>query len=149
MKAIAYSVRSFEKEPLALANHKKHDITLISNSLSLETVAYAEGKEAVIVFTSDDVSEAIINQLADKGVKYIATRSVETDHIDRPAAKKRGLKVAHIPADLYPEASLNTVAERTIKCLDLWQNNKCVGKSCACADSCSKATEEPLNNAKA
>jgi D-lactate dehydrogenase len=56
MKAVAYSIKTFEKEYLAKANQKKHDITLISNPLGPDTVIYAEGKDAVIVFTNDDVS---------------------------------------------------------------------------------------------
>jgi D-lactate dehydrogenase len=56
MKVVAYSVELFEKEFLAKANQKKHDITLISNPLSPETALYAEGKDAVVVFTNDDVS---------------------------------------------------------------------------------------------
>jgi D-lactate dehydrogenase len=98
MKVVAYSIKEFEKEFLARANNKQHDITLISNSLSLETVMYAEGKEAVVVFTNDDVSEAVINKLADLGIKYIATRSLETDHIDRKAASLRQIKVANVPS---------------------------------------------------
>lgn len=98
MKVVAYSIKEFEKEFLARANNKHHDITLISNSLSLETAMYAEGKEAVVVFTNDDVSEPVINKLADLGIKYIATRSLETDHIDRKAASLRQMKVANVPS---------------------------------------------------
>jgi D-lactate dehydrogenase len=98
MKVVAYSVKEFEKEFLARANKKQHDITLISNPLSLETAMYAEGKEAVVVFTNDDVSEAVINKLADLGIKYIATRSLETDHIDREAAGLRKIKLANVPS---------------------------------------------------
>jgi len=98
MKVVAYSVKEFEKEFLARANKKQHDITLISNPLSLETAMYAEGKEAVVVFTNDDVSESVINKLADLGIKYIATRSLETDHIDRKAAGLRKIKLANVPS---------------------------------------------------
>lgn len=97
MKVVAYSIKEFEKEFLARANNKQHDITLISNSLSLETAMYAAGKEAVLVFTNDDVSEPVINKLADLGIKYIATRSLEIDHIDRRAASLRQMKVANVP----------------------------------------------------
>ena len=103
MRVVAYSIKNFEKEFLAKANQKKHDITLISNPLSLKTAVYAEGKDAVIVFTNDDLSASVINKLADMGIKYIATRSVGTDHIDAEAAAKRNIKVANIPA-YSPEA---------------------------------------------
>ncbi len=97
MKVVAYSIKEFEKEFLARANQKQHDITLISNPLSLETAVYAEGKEAVLVFTNDDVSEPVIDKLADLGIKFIATRSVAIDHIDREAAGKRKIKLANVP----------------------------------------------------
>jgi len=56
MKVVAYSIMPCEKEFLAKANQKKHDITLISNPLSLDTACYAEGKDAVLVNTNDSVS---------------------------------------------------------------------------------------------
>ncbi|ASU31952.1 2-hydroxyacid dehydrogenase [Mucilaginibacter xinganensis] len=109
MKAVAYSVKPFEKEFLAKANQKKHDITLISNSLSLETTMYAEGKDAIIVFTNDDVSAKVIDRLADLGIKFIATRSAGTDHIDKVAAAKHHIKLSNVPA-YSPQA----IAEQTV-----------------------------------
>ena len=90
-------VQNFEKSVLADANQKKHDITLISNPLGEETLAYAAGKEAVIVSANDTVSAPIINKLADIGIKYINTRSVGMDHIDADAAAKRNIKIANVP----------------------------------------------------
>ncbi|MBC7745442.1 MAG: 2-hydroxyacid dehydrogenase [Flavobacterium sp.] len=109
MRAVVYSVKNFEKEFLAKANQKKHDITLISNPLSLETAIYAKGKDAVIVFTNDDVSATVIEKLAELGIKYIATRSVGKDHIDEAAALKHHIKVANVPS-YSPEA----IAEFTV-----------------------------------
>jgi len=97
MKVVAYSIREFEKEFVARANQKQHDITLISNSLSLETAFYAQGKEAAIVSAQDDLSHEVIERLADLGIKYITTRSVTTDHIDRETAGKRNIKLANVP----------------------------------------------------
>lgn len=98
MKAIVYSTQSFEKEFLAKANHKKHDITLISNPLHIDTANFAKGKDAVIVFTNDDVSAPVIEKLEQYNVRYIATRSVGTDHIDKISAEAAKIKVANIPA---------------------------------------------------
>src|ERR1700750_3145979 len=98
MKVVAYSIKPFEKEYLAKANQKKHDITLISNSLSLETAAYAEGKDAIIVFTNDDVSARVLEKLARYGVRYIFTRSAGTNHIDKEAAAKFNIKLSNVPA---------------------------------------------------
>lgn len=109
MKAVAYSIQSCEKELLIKANGKKHDITLISNRLAADTVSYAKGKDAVLVFSCDDLSAPIIRKLKDLGVQYIATRSTGTDHIDLAEAERLGIKVSNIPA-YSPES----VAEHAI-----------------------------------
>jgi D-lactate dehydrogenase len=98
MKVVAFSMRSFEREYLAKANNKVHDITLIGNPLRPETMLYAAGKEAVVVFTNDDVSAPVIVQLAALGVKYIITRSTGMDHIDVVAAEQHGIKIANVPS---------------------------------------------------
>jgi len=97
MKVVAYSIKPFEKEYLAIANQKRHDITLISNALSLDTASYAAGKEAVIVATNDDVSGKVIDKLALLGVKYIITRSTGTDQIDKAAAARQDIKWSNVP----------------------------------------------------
>jgi len=147
MKAVAFNVKPFEKEFLAKANQKKHDITLIANPLGIDTVNYAEGKDAAIVFTDDDVSALVIRQLAALGVKYIVTRSADTGHIDKKAAAIYGIKLSNVPA-LPEQATITTeylqaVANQTIKNLDLWQQNKCVGNACACEKDC---VERRVNN---
>ena len=136
MKVVAYNVKTFEKEFLAKANDKKHDITLISNALTLQTADYAKGKMAVLVSTSDDVGARVINKLADLGIRYIATRSRGMDHIDQAAAKLMGIKLAD--AGSYPargianlpitqqqasliQEDLQEIAEQTIRNLDMWQ----------------------------
>lgn len=149
MKVVAYSIKLFEKEPLAIANHKKHEITLISNVLSADTVSYATGKEAVIVFEGDDVSAAVINMLADMGVKYIATRSTSFDHIDHKAATARAISVASVPATALNgvnETELPmALAEETILNLDKWQQKKCLGLACICSKSCDQMNHSTLN----
>ncbi|HVW94517.1 MAG TPA: 2-hydroxyacid dehydrogenase [Mucilaginibacter sp.] len=98
MKAVAYSIKPFEKEFLAKANQKKHEITLISNPLGPDTAIYAEGKDAVIVFTNDDVSAGVITKLAAYGIKFIATRSSGIDHIDKVSAARNNIKIGNVPA---------------------------------------------------
>lgn len=142
MKVVAYSIKPFEKEFLSRANQKKHDITLISNPLSIDTAMYAAGKDAVVVCNNDDVSAPVVEHLAGLGIRYIATRSAGTDHIDIAATGKFGMKVANVP-DYSAETitaqtaeALQLIADQTIKNLDMWQQKKCVGDSCACAKNC-------------
>lgn len=131
MKVIAYSITPPEKEYLAKANQKKHDITLISNPLGAETVAYAAGKDAVIIWNHDDVSAAIIDQLAALNVRFIITGSIETSHIDKIIAAKHGIKLSNVSM-----GSAQEIADQLIQNLDLYQQNKCLGDACVCAKSC-------------
>jgi lactate dehydrogenase-like 2-hydroxyacid dehydrogenase len=136
MKAVVYSVRPFENKFLARANNKKHDITLISNSLNLDTIRYAAGKNAVIVTESDDVTAFLIEILAGLGVKYLVTRSLETNHINKEAAFGFGIKIANLPFYSLSIKNMQANADQVIKNLDLWELNKCVGKACVCARDC-------------
>ena len=129
MKVVAYSVKPYERESLAKANQKKHDITLIFNSLSLETAVFAAGKKAVMVFSTDDVSAEVINKLAGLGIKYITIRSAGSDHINKEAARLYGIKLANAPDE-------KDMAAQSIRNLDLWEKDKCVGKACICAKAC-------------
>ncbi|OAQ39216.1 hypothetical protein A5893_11150 [Pedobacter psychrophilus] len=141
MKAVVYSTQPFEKEFLAKANQKMHEITLISNALGMDTVNFAEGKDAVIVFTKDDLSAPVIQKLKEFGIKYITTRSADTTNIDKKAASAAGMKVANVPEDfsnLTKAGAYQKIAEQSIKNLNNWQANKCVGKACACGISCQK-----------
>ena len=131
MKAIAYNTEPFEKEFLAKANQKKHDITLIANPLSDDTINYAAGKEAAIVFTNDGISTSFIEKLAGLGIKYIVTCCSETNAIDQEAAVIYGIKISTISTDLLQEKTNNAlreIADQTIKNLDLWQQNKSTTK---------------------
>lgn len=140
MKVVAYSIAPLEKQYLAKANQKKHDITLISNSLNLDTAIYAEGKDAVLVFVNDDVSAPVIERLAAIGIQYIATRSFGTGHIDKEAAGRCGIKLSNVPGFSALTKDTNEAmqynANQIIKNLDLWQLNKCVGKACVSVKGC-------------
>lgn len=137
MKAIAYNIKPEEKEWLIIANYKKHDITIIANSLNVDTLAFANGKEALIVFNEDQLDATLIDGLKAIGIKYITTSSFNTQHIDLIAAKSAGLKIANVPfAD--GEGALKAM-HQVIKNLDNWSAGKCVGNAC-CAKHCEVST---------
>lgn len=134
MKAIAYNINPKEKEWLILANYKKHDITIVSNSLTLDTLNFTAGKEALIVFNEDPINAEIIKGLASLGVKYIATSSFDINHIDLKAAKSAGLKIANIP---FKDGGALENMHQVITNLDNWSAGKCVGQACCCQSNCS------------
>jgi len=133
MKAIAYNIKPEEKEWLIVANYKKHDITIIANSLNVATLAFAHGKEALIVFNEDPLDATLIEGLKAIGIKYIATASYSTNHIDLNAAAAAGLKIANVP---FKDGGDLKSMHQVIKNLDNWAAGKCVGKACCCANNC-------------
>lgn len=133
MKVVAYNIQEFEKEELAKANAKVHDLTLISNALNLRTVRYAEGKEVIIVSDRDEVNKEILEMLVKLGVKKIISRSIKLDHIDVECAEKLRLHLANTPLE---DNSLESIAKQTISNLTNWSNGQCLGEACHCGFDC-------------
>src|SRR5690606_21748397 len=124
MRVVAYNIQEFEKQTLAKANAKVHDLTLISNPLNLATIRYAEGKEVVLVSPKDNLDQILLDALYEIGVKKIITRSHSVDHIDLLYAGKLGLHVANTPSK---DHSPKDIAIQTIENLNNWVSNKCLG----------------------
>ena len=135
MKAIAYNIKPNEKEWLVLANYKKHDITIIANSLTIDTLSFAEGKEVLLVFNNDGLNAEMVKGLKSLGIRYIATSSFETGHLDLQAAALAGIKVANVPFSNNNQNPKSRM-EQIIKNLDQWAAGKCVGKACCCQNNC-------------
>lgn len=133
MKAIAYNIKPQEKEYLALANGKKHDLTLISNELNGCTVSYALGKEAVIVSPYDILDRKMLWELKHAGVTKIITRSKVTTHIDLKEASRMDFKIANVPDE---DQSTENIAKQTVRNLNAWGAGKCVGSACCCQKVC-------------
>ena len=142
MKAIAYNIKPEEKEWLIVANYKKHDITIIANSLNEDTLAFAKGKEALIIFNEDILNSDLINGLKSIGIKYITTSAFDTEHIDLIAAKAAELKIANVPFK-DGQGALKAM-HQVIKKLDNWAAGKCVGKAC-CSNHCAVADVKKEN----
>lgn len=109
MKTLVYSIHAFDRPFLEAAAKGKHDVHFTDLSLSEETVALAEGCEAISLFTGDHASAEVLEQLYAIGVRYVALRSVGYDHVDLEKAKQVGMKVANVPA-----YSPNAIAEHAV-----------------------------------
>jgi len=72
-------------------------------------VALAQGSDAVGVFTPDDVSAPLLEQLRAHGVRHMAVRGAGYDNVDLAAAHRLGIQVANAP-DYSPHA----VAEHAV-----------------------------------
>lgn len=97
MKTIIYSCKDFERPFLLEANKMKHKLTVVEQPLMADTIALANGHEAVVVFTGDDVSTAIVKELHKAGIKYIGIRAAGYDNVDISTANGLGIKCANVP----------------------------------------------------
>lgn len=145
MKAVAYNIKDFEKELLARANGKVHDLTLISNALTFNTLHYALGKEVVIVSYDDRLDAPILDEMKAVGIQKIVTRSVATDHIDLFRAADLNIQVANTP---YEDRSPKGIAEQTIRNLNLWDKGRCVGAACCCIKDCNVVPIDQKNEGR-
>lgn len=98
MKVFVYSARDYEKPFLEKASLCKHEMEYSVLALDNNTSYLAQGYEVVSLFTSDQASDEILDNLFENGVKYIALRSVGHDHVNLEKAKQLGIKVANVPA---------------------------------------------------
>ena len=114
MKVTVYGIVASDKEQLAKANQKKHDITLISNELSPQTLTFASGKDAIITY-GNRMSSAMLADLNRVGVKLIFMPPEALSKATKQSAANLGIKLA-ITLSGSPEA-----AGYIIKSLDSYQ----------------------------
>jgi D-lactate dehydrogenase len=113
MKTVVFSSKSYDKEFLNAANASgEHDLSFLAVRLEVSTASLARGAEAVCVFVNDCVDAAVIDQLAEVGVRVIALRCAGYNNVDLAQAKARGLTVVRVPA-----YSPHAVAEHAVALL--------------------------------
>ncbi len=112
MKVAMFSSRSYDIQHFEPLISAPMSINFFDTQLNVQTAALASGYDAVCAFVNDDLSEQVLIQLHELGIKYIAMRCAGFNNIDLPCAKKLGLTIVRVPA-YSPEA----VAEHTIALL--------------------------------
>ncbi len=105
-----FSTRTYDRASFSAASvDRAHRFRFVEARLTSDTATLAEGSLAVCAFVNDDLSDAVLRQLARLGVRHIALRSAGYNHVDLDAADRLGLSVVRVPA-----YSPNAVAEHTI-----------------------------------
>ena len=89
----AYDKPSFEK----YSEQNDIQFRFLETKLNEDTVALAEGCDAVCVFVNDDVNAAVIDKLYEYGVRLIALRSAGYNNVDVRAAFGK-IHIVHVPA---------------------------------------------------
>jgi D-lactate dehydrogenase len=112
MQVAVFSTKPYDRRFLDAANAAgggQHRLVYLEARLSPETVVLARGAGAVCVFVNDQADAAVLDQLAQAGVKLVALRAAGFNNVDLAAARQLGITVARVPA-YSPEA----VAEHTV-----------------------------------
>lgn len=85
------------------------DFTFASEILSADTVHLTKGFDGLIVMTNCKITRGVAQALKQNDVRFLATRTAGTDHIDVAAVHENGLSVANVPS-----YSPNAIAEHTV-----------------------------------
>ena len=109
MLVTVFSAHAFEQPYFTQAAHGQHELRFVAAPLGPGTAAQAQGSQAVVIFTNDDASAPVLEQLHAAGVRYVAIRAAGHDQVDLPAARRLGLRVASVP-----EYSPYAIAEHTV-----------------------------------
>ena len=81
MKVVAYGIKPHEKLLLATVNKKLHDITIIANDLTSETVNYALGKNALVLTNVSSLTPQLIRTISHHGIRLIISWNHSCDHV--------------------------------------------------------------------
>jgi D-lactate dehydrogenase len=99
MKVTFFSTQPYDRRSFE-AHNKNYgfDIKYLDVQLNEETASLAHGADAVCAFVNDRVSEPIISQLRNSGVKVLALRCAGFNNVDLRAAQEKGLMIVRVPA---------------------------------------------------
>jgi len=97
MQIAFFSTKSYDKQYFDACN-KEHNIIYIETQLNEQTVALAEGCDAICAFVNDVLNKKVIKELARLNIKLIAMRCAGYNNVDLEEAKKNGISVVRVPA---------------------------------------------------
>ncbi len=102
-----YDRRSFNSQN-ALADDPL-DIEFVDTRLTQQTVLLGSGSNAVCAFVNDDLSDGVLQALADGGTTLVALRCAGYNNVDLDVARRLGITIVRVPS-----YSPNAVAEHTL-----------------------------------
>jgi len=110
MKICFFSTQPYDREFFTRYNDSfGFELEYFEAHLNNQTASLVNGAIVVCVFVNDKVDAAVIQKLAEKGVKIIALRCAGFNNVDLTAALQYNIRVCRVPA-YSPEA----VAEHTV-----------------------------------
>jgi Lactate dehydrogenase and related dehydrogenases len=109
MKIIFFDAKEFELPFLKEMMPSYLEVEFVNDRLTVNTATLAKGCIAISIFTNDDVSQSVINELKKLGIQLIALRAAGYDNVDIAAANAAGIHVVNVP-DYSPQS----VAEHAV-----------------------------------
>ncbi|MCW8330796.1 2-hydroxyacid dehydrogenase [Photobacterium sp. SDRW27] len=110
MKVAVFSTKKYDQKSFELINtHFQHELAFFDFRLTEQTARMAYGFDAICAFVNDDLSQPVLEELANNNVRLIAMRCAGFDKVDLEAARSLGIQVVRVPA-YSPEA----IAEHTL-----------------------------------
>ncbi|MFU9138116.1 2-hydroxyacid dehydrogenase [Erwinia tasmaniensis] len=110
MKIAVYSTKQYDRKYLEQVNEGYgYELEFFDFLLTERTAKNATGCDGVCIFVNDDGGRAVLEELAELGVKFVALRCAGYNNVDLDAANALGLHVVRVPA-YSPEA----VAEHAV-----------------------------------
>lgn len=101
VKIAVYSYRSDEEAFFReYANKYGAELVMIKQAPSAQTVELAAGCCCISIITTI-LHEKLLKQFFDSGVRFISTRTIGYDHIDRSAAKRLGISIGNVNYSPY------------------------------------------------
>lgn len=113
MNIAFYGTKPYDKlwfEPLS--KDYGHNIKFIESNISVDTVIFANGCDAVCVFVNDSITEEVAQSLNNIGVKLILLRCAGFNNVNLKATKALGLTVMRVPS--YSPAAVAEFAMASI-----------------------------------
>ncbi|CAG0949595.1 D-lactate dehydrogenase [Methylophilaceae bacterium] len=109
MRVAVFSSKSYDRKFLDAANAGRHQLVYLEPRLDASTAIAADGAQAVCAFVNDHVDSAVLELLAQQGIRLLALRCAGFNNVDLVAARALGIEVARVP-----EYSPYSVAEHAV-----------------------------------
>ena len=109
MKIISFETKDYETADFARAAQYGLEATLCAEELTADNVSLVQGYEGITTLGFSDLRAPMLCELARRGVKYLATRTVGFNHIDLAAAKQCGIRVSSARYEPYNVADFTVM----------------------------------------
>ncbi len=98
MQITVFSCREFDEKTLfeQYGSQMGLKLVLCKDAPTLQNIDLVNGSQCVDILTTK-IDRELIKAFADKGIRYLVTRTIGYDHIDRQACKEFGISIGNAP----------------------------------------------------